>query len=55
MRVALSVGMRVMLAMHRHPSDWIALQRQRSEDRQQVFERLDEAQAAVRQGTMEAQ
>jgi hypothetical protein len=34
--------MRVMLAMHRYPSDWIALQRQRSENRKQVFERFKE-------------
>ena len=45
--VALSIGMRVMLAMNRHPSDRIALQRERSENRQQVFDRLNEPQTAV--------
>ena len=46
--ITLLIGVRVMLAVHRHPSDRIALQRQRSENRQQVFERFEEAQAAVR-------
>jgi hypothetical protein len=46
--VALLIGMRVMLAVHRYPSDWITLKRERSKNRQQIFDWLDEAQAAVR-------
>src|SRR5579864_5923999 len=37
MGIAFLVSIGVMLAVHRYPSDWIALQRQRSEDRKQVF------------------
>ncbi len=55
MGIALLIGMRMMLAVHRHPSDRIALKSERSENRQQVFERFEKAQAAMRQGAVEAQ
>jgi hypothetical protein len=53
--IAFTVGIGMVLAVHGHPPDWITLQGERSENRQQVFDRFDEAQAAVRQGAMEAE
>jgi hypothetical protein len=55
MRIALLVGTSVMLPVHRHPADRIALKRERPENRQHVFDRFKESQTAVRQGTVEAQ
>ena len=49
MRIAFVVGMRVMLAMNRDPANRVALQRERSEDGKEIFERLAQAHAAMRQ------
>jgi hypothetical protein len=46
--IALLIGVRVVLAMHRHPANRIALERKRSENRQQIFQRFEKAQTTVR-------
>ena len=52
MRILLFVGVRVMLSVNRNPSDGIALQRERPHDREQVLERLSQAQTPVREYAM---
>ena len=55
MRIAFMIGVRVVLAVHRDPSDGIALQCQRSKNRQHVFERLAQSKTAVCEKSMKAE
>ena len=55
MRIPFVVRVRVMLAMNRDPANWVALERERSEDRKEIFERLAQAHAAMRQHPVIAQ
>ena len=55
MRIAFVVGMGVMLAMNGDPTNRIALERERSKDRKKIFERLAQANAAMRQHAVIAQ
>ena len=55
MRIVVVIGMRVMLAMNRDPADRIALQRQRSKEREEIFERFAQPKAAMRENAVIAE
>src|ERR1700722_13360305 len=55
MRIAVVVGMGVMLAMNGDPANRIALECERSKDSEKIFKRLAQANAAMRQHAVIAQ